>query len=102
MTDRLKPCPFCGGEARITKLPKSVKPKAFHIGCSQCGAVKILFMTEEEAIRQWNTRKPMDRIVERLKEYQRNYSSGRGGFTDELVDRVLRNAIEIVKGEQNE
>ena len=113
MTDRLRECPFCGGEARITKLPKSVKPKAYHIGCSQCGTVKILFMTEEEAIENWNTRKPMDRIVEQLEERtaflkdctkygnkdaeQQNHSYSTM-LMYEVADMV-DDLIEIVKGE---
>lgn len=91
MEDRLKPCPFCGGEADTE----------WHHGywgvrCGNCCA-EVTADGMDDVIDKWNTRKSMDRIVEQLKEYQRNYSSGLGGFTDELVDRVLRNAIEIVK-----
>ena len=107
MTDRLRECPFCGGEARITKLPKSVKPKAYHIGCSQCGTVKILFMTEEEAIENWNTRKPMDKIIEELEEasYWSNeiYDDWGDVMSESMQIIDLPNAIEIVKaGGKNE
>ena len=39
----------------------------------------------------------VDKVVEQLVQYQREYRSGLGDFTDELVDRVLRNVIEIVR-----
>lgn len=59
-------------------------------------------ITDREKLKQrinnLTTACDIDEIVERLKKYQWEYSSGLGKFTDELVDRVLRNAIEIVKG----
>lgn len=49
----LKPCPFCGGEARYTEKSR------FHIGwvyCPGCGAASGYYNTEAEAIAAWNTR----------------------------------------------
>lgn len=99
MTDRLKPCPFCGGKATVEVDTIGKGAFLYSVVCDEldCVAQRKYYMSREQAVKDWNTRKPMDRIVEQLKEYQRNYSSGLGGFTDELVDRVLRNAIEIVK-----
>lgn len=89
MTDRIKPCPLCG--AKLTKDRWGI----YEHEANDC--ILAYYEVYDEDLDKWNTRKPMGRIVERLKEYQRNYSSGLGGFTDELIDRVLRNAIEIVK-----
>lgn len=90
---KLKECPFCGEELEVVG-----KGHYFAHKINGCILQHLCFdIDNQEAIEQWNTRKPMDRIVERLEQYQQEYSSGDGEFTDELVDRVLRNAIEIVK-----
>ena len=53
MSDELKPCPFCGGEAEITKWHEGyfVECKAHH-----CGGTIGAYKTEEETIEAWNTR----------------------------------------------
>lgn len=59
----LKPCPFCGGEAKVEYIPeayfdkfiahcKSSKCIAFYLGYGDEG----LFSTEEKAITAWNKR----------------------------------------------
>lgn len=73
MSDKklLKKCPFCGGEARIQKkLVQREDVVALEYGffCEQCGCTKAGYLTRERAIEKWNTRKPMERIVERLEE----------------------------------
>ena len=49
----LKPCPFCGGEAKITLLIGN-----YGVGCTKCpGAVfNCRRQTKEEAIEAWNRR----------------------------------------------
>lgn len=53
MADKLKPCPFCGNKAEITKLDFA---KSYFITCSSCFAEMGQFKAEEEAIHMWNTR----------------------------------------------
>ena len=67
---KLLPCPFCGGEAEMGEdysywhgLLLSYKPH-----CSKCGCNIGMFSDKTEAIEKWNTRKPMERIVEIIKE----------------------------------
>ncbi len=50
MTDqKLKPCPFCGGEARIDKLYEN----EWYVYCPKC---ERHYDTEQEAIENWNAR----------------------------------------------
>ena len=95
MSIKAKTCPFCG--ISLENIPPS---KVFYHVNNGCILSSENFSIND--IEKWNTRKPMQEIVERLEEYQRNYTSGLGDFTDELVDRVLRNTIEVVKGVTDE
>ena len=68
MKDKLKPCPFCGGEASIGKVKyafdsETAKLNSRNIGyfpaCTQCSAqlmFSICFVTQKEAIKAWNWR----------------------------------------------
>lgn len=63
MENKLKPCPFCGGEAEIMRLktlnidPSKIMPY-YICGCPNCGCWFNTdeFHTEEEAVVMWNTR----------------------------------------------
>ena len=82
---KIKNCPFCGGEATLCNY--------YFVQCEECGVSTLTFITKEEAIKAWNTRKPMERIVERLEE-PTNYTIVKGKhFT------TVERAIEIVKQE---
>ena len=54
----LKRCPCCGGEATLCNY--------YFVQCKKCGISTLTFITKEEAIKAWNTRKPMENIAERL------------------------------------
>lgn len=102
-------CPFCGGEAQLQQIPsatwdkfvvtcKSSKCCAFYIGYCDEG----LYDTRTKAVEAWNTRKPMERILERLEKGQEEcYKLFAIGFNAE--DRAgydaYSDAIEIVKEE---
>jgi hypothetical protein len=108
MTDKLRECPFCGGED-IYEISRedSVVDKIPQLFCNSC---KMIFEVEndspflddtktfeylkEKLHTTWNTRKPMDRIVEQL-EGLPNVNSDYWNTSD-LIDR--EDAIEIVKG----
>ena len=65
----LRKCPFCGGEAKIDKTITNT----VSVECTVCHASsRIILCTEgdieQKAIKAWNTRKPMQNIVERLEE----------------------------------
>ena len=111
----LKKCPFCGGEAYLETIPNLASNEyvvccenkeclGFYIGYGDVG----LYGTKDGAIKAWNTRKPVERILERLEEELR--------LADEEKERYARenqlqfdsakgystgiyNAIEIIKEE---
>lgn len=113
MTELLK-CPFCGGDATVV-----CASNAMYIACNTCNAImgrtrksasalkgKLSFDTKEEAIKAWNTRKPVQDVMERLenelrladeekercaRESQLQFDSAKGYATG------IYNAIEIVK-----
>lgn len=90
MTDKLKQCPFCGGEAD-TEWHHGY----FGVRCKSCYA-EVTADGMNDAIELWNTRKSMDRIVEQLEEAKRDSN------TDVYAYGAYKKAIAIVKGVQNE
>ena len=98
MEDRLKPCPFCGGEADTE----------WHHGywgvrCENCCA-EVTADGMDDVIDKWNTRKPMDRIVEQLEEQSITWKpSSKEWWKPSSTTISLKKAIEIVKnGGKNE
>lgn len=50
--DELKPCPFCGGEAKVQRFPHN-----YAVYCTECYASTIQFKpTDKEAVEAWNRR----------------------------------------------
>lgn len=117
-SDKLLPCPFCGGEVGIFETHDH-RFEIWHgeedsdmncpLGATECVGGWI-YDTKEHAITAWNTRKPMERIVERLEEeskfWQRMKQEELSTTKDiELINRydafeiAINNAIEIVKDE---
>lgn len=50
MSEEIKPCPFCGGEAELYR--GGIK----YVLCKECLATSCDFKTEAEAIEAWNAR----------------------------------------------
>lgn len=91
---KLKPCPFCGGEASIATVKYSPcditklnnREKGYFVNCQICSARNefgISYATEEEAIKHWNTRVSHDDLRAALKEIRewRMYS-GTSAYKD--------------------
>ena len=99
--ERLKPCPFCGGEATFIGNTRTIK-------CKCCGGAFVCtnpLITALEVAAAWNTRKPMEQIVERLEERASAHERIMLGCAN-VEERHLhcrisdeyKQAIEIVKG----
>ena len=55
---KLKPCPFCGGEAfcYVSGRIEPEMPDMFWVRCKNCDVVTKSYTTREKAIKKWNTR----------------------------------------------
>lgn len=126
MTDRLKKCPCCGGEVTFHKFCESVDGRGNKLPSVTCVCGLEMKMTYREydklcsefnfkggyisknkrlcnamnqnMIDKWNTRKPMNRIVEQLEELHESLCPDDDWFTAEKVYEC----ITIVKGVQND
>lgn len=59
MKKELKPCPFCGGKAKITDTNTEDKQHFYYIQCTKCGAAACFgneSETKKDAIKAWNRR----------------------------------------------
>ena len=54
--NKLKPCPFCVGQAAITKMIGKEWKEPYSVECRNCGAYKNDFVTADEAKNDWNKR----------------------------------------------
>lgn len=96
----LKMCPFCGGEALLNVVPPHKHKIAIFpdyeggafIECTKCTCA-MSGDTEEEAIKLWNTRVPMQKIVERLNNNFRKVQNDE----DLEWNRAIYKTIDIVK-----
>ena len=97
----LKRCPFCGGEAGIDSDKIGKGKSLYYAYCkNDCITQYGYYSSKESAITAWNTRKPMERIMERLKEEPYINKGGElflNGYNEDCLP--LRKVFEIVKEE---
>ena len=91
---KLKPCPFCGGEADVwgAVIDDEYYYEAY---CTACDCMTPKFHTEKSAITFWNRRRPIDKIVEQLIANSGIVEDG-DGHAGHVI--FTEKAIEIVKG----
>lgn len=58
MSDKLLPCPFCGGEGKRSEVAGQMPTMWPVVQCGSCHNRSIAGRTEAEAITIWNTRAP--------------------------------------------
>ena len=58
MPDKLRPCPFCGGEAELRAFYKNIadRRRTRIVVCKACGARTKDWTQTQHAMKQWNRR----------------------------------------------
>lgn len=56
MSEKLLPCPFCGGEAEEVITAKNTSDPKHRIRCTKCRCQTSETVASPEHIRKWNTR----------------------------------------------
>lgn len=92
--EKLLPCPMCGGKAIKTAFSWGNICDEYTVKCTECG-VGTKVLKSDEAVKSWNTRKPMENIVERLEKETKIYVDDDGNMSFAIPKNK---AIEIVKG----
>ena len=54
MMNKLKPCPFCGGNANTYHNPFTVAEH--YVSCNNCNAKTDVYFKKKQAIEAWNRR----------------------------------------------
>ena len=98
---KLLRCPFCGGEAELLKGQCEIDN---YVMCLECRSKTKLYNTKASAIKAWNTRKPMQNIVERLEHFnEETFYRANGRANGKTLaygySQGIYKAIEIVKEE---
>lgn len=98
---KLKECPFCGSDRLYITERNYFGENYCTISCIECHISQTgnEFETKEDAIEQWNTRNPMDRIIERLEDmrkdiFQKDYDSDVINDFDEAIEIVKVGGVE--------
>lgn len=85
---KLKHCPHCGGEAKLTDLTQA--PEAW-VECTECGARTRFFSNSEEgAVSAWNSRPIEDDLNEQIGRFKK-YAAAL-----EKEVKTLRAALETI------
>lgn len=74
---KLLPCPFCGGEVKYFRPSHHIEHFVNHhtIYCEHCD-FRMEGVSALQLMDRWNTRKPMERIVEQLEADERHTFDG--------------------------
>lgn len=67
MTNKLKPCPFCGGKAAINEIQFGVNRGGSCVECTKCQAsTNIDFGFKENFVSNWNRRTTQDELIQTI------------------------------------
>lgn len=103
--EELKPCPFCGGEAKRFTIGNDEPNNAGGdcIGCGQCGASShVEFGREENLVSCWNTRPESESVtvireaLEKVVAIEHNDEMDAEQSWQEMV-RIAREALEQIQ-----
>lgn len=99
---KLLSCPFCDSRAFIRQNKDVMKTYSAYCGNEDCPvSPKVSAYAKETVIKLWNTRKPMQKIVERLEEVKtKTFVSGITFNPYEFgCCHAMDKSIEIIKKE---
>lgn len=57
MSEEIKPCPFCGGAAKLV-----MDTPWWRVYCSVCGASSGGWLSEHNSVSEWNRRAPSEAV----------------------------------------
>lgn len=98
---KLLPCPFCGGEAMLTNqlATDEYGHKLWNVLCVKCDNGTSSYWDKNHVVEKWNTRKPMQEIVEMLEGEMRNAMKDYKESSDIYdlgVYQAFKDAVKIV------
>ena len=93
---RLLPCPFCGGEAILDR--EDIFCDNCHLSMTihtrvQNGEAETYEEARAQAIEQWNTRKPVEAVLDRMEEEYVEVNTD----DDMWWNRAIDKAVKIIK-----
>lgn len=100
---KLKPCPFCGGEATVWNgnIDDDYPDVYYDVYCTACNCMTPKFHTKESAITFWNRREPI-KVVEQIEAEIESSDKYISEYDDSEVQKAynkgMRKCLEIVKG----
>ena len=95
MSEKLKPCPFCGGQA--FRADGNCKPDYVAIHCSSCfasGEERTIYETAKEA---WNTRTIENRLIGALDIVRMDIERALENSPDLALENSLESALEVIR-----
>ena len=94
MQNKLLPCPLCSEEVILLDLCKEHNfiniPR---IICTSCG-LELSSHSTEKLIKKWNTRKPMERIVEQLEVLHELVNDNQKLAVSQAMDIVRKGGVD--------
>lgn len=99
MTEELKPCPFCGEEARVEKLNLG-KQGLFRVICPNCLTATHLREEKNNAVAEWNARPIEDAQTaenKRLREALELIAEAKFYFARDEEKEQIRRVCEIAE-----
>ncbi len=95
---KLRNCPCCGGKANLRIYEDFTidfhSVYKYYVQCNECEMQSSMTANMDKAINEWNARKPMDDIVERLEEfYDENEFEINSGFIETCID-IVKGGVE--------